>query len=274
MNWFVNYRVDDAILPADRGLAYGDGVFETLHATPVALLQLDSHLARLYKGLNRLGMPFSIQQKQQLEGFLSASVLAQINSDSVVKIMVTRGEGGRGYLPPKEPSHTVCIGILPYPDYSLQQQQGVSLSISPVPIASNRFLAGIKHLNRLENVMAKQFLSDADFEAIMLDDKGGVIECIQSNIFWFKDGEIYTPSLELSGVEGTYRKQIIKHLDGDVQLGCFKLDDVLSADEVFITNSLMKMVPVIKIADTSFVYGSLTKALQYEIQRKEKNATC
>ncbi|MCV2402861.1 aminodeoxychorismate lyase [Marinomonas sp. C2222] len=272
MTWFVNYIVDDAISPADRGLAYGDGVFETIHATPVSLLQLDNHLARLYKGLNKLGMSLSPQRKQELEDFLLSDILPLVSVDSVVKIIVTRGEGGRGYLPPEEPSHTVCIGILPCPDYSLQQQQGVSLSISPVTVSSNRFLAGIKHLNRLENVLAKQHLSDSDFEAIMLDDKGDVIECIQSNIFWFKGGKIYTPSLEFSGVEGTYRKQIIEHFDGDVQLGSFKLNDVLSADEVFITNSLMKIVPVINIADTAFVYGSLTKALQHEIQKKEENA--
>ncbi|MEP0074051.1 MAG: aminodeoxychorismate lyase [Marinomonas sp.] len=263
MIWFVNYKSDTSLTVTDRGLAYGDGVFETISATSKSLLHIDDHLSRLYRGLTKLGMPFSEDQKQNLCTFLYSSILPLIESDSVVKIMVTRGEGGRGYLPPENCLHTVIIGILPAPDYETQRQKGVSLSVSPVPASENRFLAGTKHLNRLENVMAKQFLMKSDFEAIMLNNNDEVVECIQSNVFWLSQGALYTPSLATSGVQGTFRKYLIENQEQYlIQIGQFPLSDLLNADEVFITNSLMGIVPVTHIAGKSFPIGMDTRKLQ------------
>jgi 4-amino-4-deoxychorismate lyase len=273
MTWFVNYTPNSSISVADRGLAYGDGVFETLHATTHCFFQLDDHLSRLYRGLDKLNMDFSLDQQKKLFSFLYSDVLPLINDESVVKIIVSRGEGGRGYLPPKQCSHTVIIGISPAPDYQIQQQKGVRLSVSPVPVSNNRFLAGIKHLNRLENVMAKGFLMANDFEAVMLNDREEVIECIQSNIFWFKQGFLYTPSLEQSGVQGTFRKNIVENqMDYCVQIGHFSLSNLMDADEVFITNSLMKIVPVISISGRSFPIGPDTRKLQILMQAKDEHA--
>lgn len=263
MIWFVNYKSDTSLTTADRGLAYGDGVFETVFARSRSLLHIEDHLARLYRGLTKLGMPFSEEQKQTLYTFLYSTILPLIESNSVVKIMVTRGEGGRGYLPPENCLHTVIIGIFPAPDYESHRQKGVNLSVSPVPVSENRFLAGIKHLNRLENVMAKQFLMKNDFEAIMLNNNGEVVECIQSNIFWLSQGVLYTPSLAASGVQGTLRKYLIENQEQYlIQIGQFPLSALLNADEVFITNSLMGIVPVTHIAGKSFPIGMDTRTLQ------------
>ncbi|ETX11444.1 aminotransferase IV [Marinomonas ushuaiensis DSM 15871] len=274
MTWFVNYRLDSSVSIADRGLTYGDGVFETIRVIPNTIFQLDDHLSRLYRGLIRLGMPLSDKQKSELVAFLYSTSSTLINEESVVKIIVTRGEGGRGYLPPEKAIHSVIIGILPAPNYQMQQDKGVSLSVSPIPVSNNRFLSGIKHLNRLENVMAKRFLVAPDFEAIMLNEGDELVECIQSNLFWFKKGVIYTPSLEKSGVQGTYRKAIIENQTHySVQIGHFFLSDIISADEVFITNSLMGVVPVINITTRtgkqSFPIGVHTRKLQISMQAKD-----
>jgi 4-amino-4-deoxychorismate lyase len=270
MTWFVNYRLEESVSVADRGLAYGDGVFETIRVFPRTFLQISDHLSRLYRGLSRLGMPFSLDQKNVLSNFLDQHILPLIYDESVVKIIVSRGEGGRGYLAPEHCIHSIIIGILPAPDYQNHRAKGVSLSISPVPISSNRFLSGIKHLNRLENVMAKRFLKVADFEAIMLNERQELVECIQSNLFWVEKGILYTPSLHQSGVQGTYRKGIIENQESyTVQIGHYSLPDLMAADEVFITNSLMGVVPVIHIAGTSFPIGIHTRKLQISMQTKD-----
>ncbi|NLQ16437.1 aminodeoxychorismate lyase [Marinomonas sp. M1K-6] len=270
MTCFVNYRLESSISVTDRGLAYGDGVFETILAIPHQLIQIEDHLARLYRGLSKLGMPFSFEQKQTLADFLSCQILPLISEESVVKLVVSRGEGGRGYLAPKHCNHSIIIGILPAPDYQPHRQKGVSLGVSPVPINSNRFIAGIKHLNRLENVIAKGFLTASEFEAVMLNEKQELIECIQSNVFWFRRGFLYTPSLEKSGVQGTYRKAIIeKQQEYSIQVGHFVLADLMQADEVFIANSLMGIVPVNQVAGQSFPIGVYTRKLQFLMQAKD-----
>lgn len=272
MTWFVNYQRDDSLCVTDRGFAYGDGVFETIHASSQCFFQLNDHLSRLYRGLKKLGMPFSHDQKQQLTYFLHEKLLPLVPDESVVKIMVSRGQGGRGYLPPEHCDHTVVIGILSAPDYSLQVKKGVSLSVSPVPVNKNRFLAGIKHMNRLENIVAKQLLASSDFEAVMLDANDHVIECIQSNIFWFREGRLFTPSLAQAGVQGTYRSVILsKQSQYLVQVSDFSLKAVMCADEVFITNSLMGIVPVTRIDNTTFPIGVHTLTLQKIMQDKDKH---
>ena len=270
MTWFVNYRLEKSVSVADRGLAYGDGVFETIRVLPHYFLQIDDHLSRLYRGLLKLGMPFSSDQKNRLSNFLDQNILPLIDNESVVKIIVSRGEGGRGYLAPESCIHSIIIGILPAPDYQVHREKGVSLSVSPVPTNSNRFLSGIKHLNRLENVIAKRFLRAPDFEAIMLNDRQKLVECIQSNLFWVKKNVFYTPSLERSGVQGTYRKAIIENQNTyTIQIGHYSLSDLMAADEVFITNSLMGIVPVTHIVETSFPIGIHTRKLQILMRAKD-----
>ncbi|GAB3475856.1 aminodeoxychorismate lyase [Marinomonas epiphytica] len=253
MSWYVNYQPSCQISVADRGLAYGDGLFETLAYQHGHLNNLNAHLKRLFLGLERLAMAFSDQQKQQLQTFLDELILTLSDKPKVIKIMVTRGEGGRGYLPPSNCHHNIIIGVLESPDYRDIQENGVSLTVSNVPISENPYTAGLKHLNKLENILAKQALVEPYFEAVMLTQEGNVIECIQSNIFWFKDGVLFTPSLEFSGVKGTVRESVINQQTlFSVHQGCFKLTDLKAADEIFITNSLMRIVPVKQFQEKAY----------------------
>lgn len=270
MKWFVNYYQDDMVSASDRGLAYGDGVFETIKASPYGFYQLHDHLARLTRGLKQLGMPLSEEEIQRLKQFLFDDILAETDDFSVVKIMVTRGEGGRGYLPPTPPKHTILVGVGSAPDYTYEQRHGVHLGLSPIEVSCNRYLSGLKHLNRLENVLAKQHLIAKHFEDIMLDYSGNVIECIQSNIFCFHNGVLVTPSLSKAGVQGTYRKHIITSQTlYPVNICPLSLMALKQADEIFITNSLMGIVPVISLQGRSFPIGENTLRLQQLMQTRD-----
>ncbi|WP_133012897.1 aminodeoxychorismate lyase [Marinomonas flavescens] len=269
MQWFINYQ-QDLISPSDRGLAYGDGLFETIKVSSAGFEYLDEHIERLSRGLKKLAMPYSVAQLAQLRFFLHDSILPLVNKESVVKIIVTRGEGGRGYLPPKECQYTILIGLADAPDYQVQKNRGVALGVSDVPVSENPFLAGMKHLNRLENVLAKQKLDDQHFEDVMLDGHGYVIECIQSNIFWFKAGVLYTPSLSQAGVQGVFRHHILSDQTRyHAEIGNFPLHTLKQADEIFITNSLMGIVPVISLLGSSMPIGVHTQQLQQLMQTKD-----
>ncbi|MGO3346651.1 MAG: aminodeoxychorismate lyase [Marinomonas sp.] len=269
MQWFINYQ-QDSVSPSDRGLAYGDGLFETIQASQQGFRQLDDHFMRLSRGLKKLAMPFSIEQFSELRAFLMQKILPLVQSASVVKVIVTRGEGGRGYLPPVTCTHNVFVGLTPAPNYQELMRSGVAIGVSDIPVSANPFLAGMKHLNRLENVLAKQRLRSVNFEDVMLNVHGCVVECIQSNIFWFKKGILYTPSLSQSGVQGIYRSRILKtqSLYG-VVVGDFSLDNLKQADEIFITNSLMGIVPVISILESSIPIGINTQRLQQLMKSKD-----
>ena len=108
MTWFINYNLHSSLCVADRGLSYGDGVFETIRATSTCLFQLNDHLARLYRGLHKLGMPFSVVQKNTLQDFLHEQVMVKLDDDSVVKIIVTVAKVGEAMRHRMK----VCIRLL------------------------------------------------------------------------------------------------------------------------------------------------------------------
>ena len=273
MQWFINYQ-QDCISPSDRGMAYGDGLFETIKASPKGFEYLNDHLRRLCRGLNKLSMPFSNEESVKLRFFLLKTILPMIKHETVIKVIVTRGEGGRGYLPPDDCQHTILVGVGDAPDYQVQKKSGVHLGVSDVPVSMNPFLSGMKHLNRLENVLAKQKLNANHFEDVMLNSQGHIIECIQSNLFWFKDGTLHTPSLSQSGVQGVYRHQILKaQALYSANIGCFSLNALKQADEIFITNSLMGIVPVISLLECSMPIGLHTQRLQQLMQSKDVHDT-
>ena len=262
MAYFVNYQASDYLPASDRGLAYGDGLFETLHVRHAQVLSWSMHLQRLLRGCRKLSIDFPRAEQQQLSDFIHS--LAQQNlAPHVIKIVLTRGSGGRGYVPPQAITPTIVISTALFPDYSHQASYGIKVGFSPIPTNTNAWLAGIKHLNRLENVLAKTHLSSNCFEDVMLDAQGHVIECIQSNLFWFKQGVLYTPLLHKSGVQGTMRTELIqKNTQFPLVCGLYKPTALLEADEIFVANSLMGIVPVITLAGRAFPIGDNTRKLQ------------
>ena len=172
----------EALPATDRGLQYGDGLFETLALRAGRIVLLKQHLDRLQEGCERLGM--AMPDRELLRRELSAAASDQ--SDAVLKLMLTRGSGGRGYRPPSEAKPRRILFLHPWPSYpAAWGEQGIRLHLCRTRLAHQPQLAGIKHLNRLEQVLARAEWDEADGfqEGLMLDLDGAVVEGTMSNVF-------------------------------------------------------------------------------------------
>lgn len=263
MQWFKNFNPDTSIAISDRGLAYGDGLFETIATQSGTIPALSFHQARLARGCKRLGFDVPTELWQQWWLFIQEQAIETPNCG--IKVMVTRGSGGRGYLPPEEPNFEFLVGVFDVPSYQSQQKAGVSLLVSPIQASINRSFSGLKHLNRLENVLAKQSLAGHAYEAVLLDANKHLVECVQSNLFWFKNDQLYTPALHQSGVQGSFRAKILSSFEGVVNVGSYGVDTLYQADEIFVTNALSGILPVTQFEDKTLLIGQLTQKLMDQV---------
>ncbi|CUB03569.1 aminodeoxychorismate lyase [Marinomonas fungiae] len=263
MQWFRNFKPNTSLAISDRGLAYGDGLFETIATVSGTIPSLLFHQARLARGCKRLGFDVSKELWQQWWGFVQS--LAEQMPNCGIKVMVTRGSGGRGYLPPLQPDFEFLVGVFEMPNYQAQQKEGVSLLLSPIQASINRSLSGLKHLGRLENVLAKQALSNQAFEAVLLDANKHLVECVQSNLFWLKNNQLFTPALHQSGVQGSFRAKVLLSFEGVVNIGSYGVEALYQADEIFITNGLSGILPVTQFEDKSLPIGRLTQKLMDQV---------
>ncbi len=259
----VNGKPLDCISVFDRGLLYGDGVFETIAVSDGELCHWERHLQRLQSGCERLGMT-PVDGVQLAE---ECSSLIQSSQRAVVKIIITRGCGGRGYRVPGQPRPTRVIQLHDWPCYQASYaQHGIRTRVCRTRMGHNASLAGIKHLNRLEQVLARQEWEDPDIvEGLLLDTGGQLVEGTMSNVFIVKGGVLMTPDLTLCGVAGVMRARVLElaqqhSIASRIQL--VKPDALLQADEVFVCNSLIGIWPVIGIDEQVFPKGPVTARLQ------------
>lgn len=235
----VNGIFDGAVSPSDRGLAYGDGVFRTLKIVNGLPEQWPLQYQMLEENCTTLGIVCP-----SAELFMSDFLQLFITDEAAVaKIIVTRGDGERGYVPPAitEPTRIVIKSTMPdYPEVNFDE--GVQLRLCEMYLAHQPALAGIKHLNRMENVLARMEWNDpAIAEGLMLDVVGNVIACTAANLFARYDDMLITPSLEQCGVAGVTRQRILSlahTMELKVKIEEMNLEKVFLADEVVICNSL------------------------------------
>ena len=252
----------------DRGLAYGDGLFSTMKVQYGKVQLWDFHLQRLQLGAQKLYFP-SIDWVQLFDEVkMVAQSIADIK-ESVIKVIITRGSGGRGYSAEGCSSPLRIISSSDYPAFYKQwQQQGIKLIQCDSQLASNKQLAGLKTLNRLEQVLIKQELQNKQaLEGIVCDNQGYVIEACTANLFIFLDNEWKTPKLDSSGVAGVQRRQIMTlALQAGISIveEHIHIDRLGQAQAIFLSNALMGIVPVIQYQDIIFDSESLahTKQLQ------------
>ena len=269
----INGLPDDKIAITDRGLQYGDGLFETMAFRAGMIEFLDAHFARLIDGCRRLNIEFTQTEKLSTELKQVCQNLA--DNDAIIKIIITRGSGGRGYFAASGVEPTRIISTHPLAQYPAHYSQaGVKVRLCTHTLSENAALAGIKHLNRLDQVLARNEWHNTDIaEGIMLDQTSNVIEGTMSNVFLVKAGKLFTPQLDKSGVAGVMRAQIIL-LAGKLNISVVKtkihLDDLMAADEVFITNSIIGIWPVSVIDNTVYLVGPITKSLQCTLQQAKK----
>lgn len=231
--WQGGQWVDNAHWPLnDRALHYGDGLFETLRLAPDGSLPLWSlHRKRLLKGL--LALDFPVDALAQVE----AAVAQAPRAGTAAKLLVSRGAGPRGYLPPAEPQLQLQWQAFAAPAWACERfSDGFDCEFSDVRLAPQPLLAGCKHLNRLEQVLIRKRMPSHTQESVVLDSDEWVIEGCMSNLFLLEGSQWVTPDLSRCGVDGVIRQWLLRQRQ--VRTERVDVNRLLAADAVLMTNTL------------------------------------
>ncbi len=261
-SWLVNGQRDGRLSPADRGLAYGDGLFETIALRAGRLRFLDYHFDRLVAGCKRLGIP--APDCSQLTRELEA--VRQDCRDGTAKIIITRGLGPRGYRPPEIVEPTRLVSVTAAGSSAARAwSSGIRVRLCTTTLSENSALAGMKTLNRLEQVMARAEWRTPDIaEGLMMTEAGHVVCGTQSNLFLVRHGALLTPPVDRCGVSGVMRRVILEEagrLGIAVQTPVVTVAALATATELFVSNSLQGIGPIVRWNDESRATGKLTRSL-------------
>jgi 4-amino-4-deoxychorismate lyase len=245
----VNGHPADSVSAQDRGLAYGDGVFRTLRTQDGVPLWWRDHYTKLAADCAALMLACPDEAGLRAEVGRVAEA-----GEGVVKVILTRGAGARGYAPATGRACTRIVMASPLPPHARPdapfdiQARWCALRLSRQPR-----LAGIKHLNRLENVLARSEWDDpAIVEGLLCDDRGAVVGGVMSNLFWVRNGGLFTPDLSECGVAGVARTRLLRAAERrglPIHIGRLLPAAILAADEVMICNSVIGVRRVARLDD-------------------------
>lgn len=264
----------DCLTVADRGLQYGDGLFETLAVREGEPCLWQEHFDRLVRGADRLGIPCPPWKLLLRE----CRLLAAGESTGVLKIILTRGSSSRGYGPPETPQPVRILTLHPCPDYPVAwEEQGVDVIFCRTPLGENPVLAGLKHLNRLEQVLARSEWRDPGIaEGLMQDGRGRIIGGTLSNLFLVHAGRLLTPRLDTCGIAGTVRNLVLR-IAGAFGIEVLERDimraDLAVADGLFLTNALLGVWPVRRLGTQAISLEHLPSELLTAVRRASRTPT-
>jgi 4-amino-4-deoxychorismate lyase len=249
----------------DRGLHYGDGLFETIACEGGRARLLERHLQRLAAGCERLGLVFGDGAELARE----VRELATDTSRAVVKLLLTRGVSiARGYAPTGS-ERTLRIALRyawPRAADLEEVEQGVRVRRATLRLGENPALAGIKHCNRLEQVLARREWSDPGIaEALLFSSSGALVSGTMSNVFLVRGSKVLTPCIDRCGVAGIMRGLVLEIAPGaGISAGERRLDaaDLAAAEELFLTNALSGIRPVRELDGMGVAVGPVTRRLQ------------
>ena len=268
----VNGAPADTIPATDRGLAYGDGVYRTLRAQNGEPMHWPRHFAKLVHDCNALQIPAPAEVPLLAE----ARTVALAYPHAVVKITVTRGDGPRGYAPPTPPTPPTPLRIVmstALPRYPAAYKAGISAHLCQLRLSHQPLLACVKHLNRLENVLARAEWSDpAIAEGVLLDQEGMVIGGTMSNLCIVESGALIVPILSRCGVAGITLDRVLE-LAGGLGVDCcpahIPLQRALDADAVFFVNSLIGLWPLVRLGERSWRVDEIALALRAALEAED-----
>ncbi len=250
----VNGQPEAALCAYDRGLMYGDGVFRTLRVRDGRPVWWADHMAKLAADAERLAIPSPPAEAWARD---VADVLPSLPKACVLKLVLTRGPGLRGYAPDGKLTPTRVLLASSWPQQiETVAARGARLRLCHLRLAEQPLLAGIKHLNRLENVLAAMACADAGIdEGLLLDAAGRVVGGTRSNVFIYRQGALFTPRLHRCGVAGVARARLMQAAN-DLKLPVHEaditLEQLLKAEEVMLTNSLIRVWPVACLGERSW----------------------
>jgi 4-amino-4-deoxychorismate lyase len=256
----VDGRAAVVVSARDRGLNYGDGLFEAIRLHAGRLPLLDRHLLRLAAGCRRLGLSWPGEEVLRDD---MAALLEQGSGEGVLRLLLTRGDGGRGYAPPADARtrRIASLHELPPP-----AGEALSLGVCTTRLGDSPALAGLKHLGRLEQVLGAAEAAAAGWdEGLMLDARDRVVEGTRHNVFVVRGGRVYTPPVDRCGVAGVMRSLILEVLapaglgGGEAPLRYHELDEI---DEMFLCNAVAGMRRVKAIEGRSVHSGAVTDRVQ------------
>ncbi|MDB5810411.1 MAG: aminodeoxychorismate lyase [Betaproteobacteria bacterium] len=257
----VDGLAGESISARDRGFAYGDGVFRTFKVMRGKPVLWQRQYAKLAHDCHALGIDCPPAQTLERD-------LAQIDTpDCIIKIVITRGDSARGYAMPSAVAVRRVVIAGAWPAHAADNNsKGIAARVCRLRYSSQPALAGIKHLNRLENVLARAEWNDADIaEGLMCDANANVIGGTMSNVFIEKQGALQTPDLRACGVSGVMRELVIELAKAHavpVVVTAISLDQLLAADAVFVVNSVIGLWPVIQLDRMKWPQSKITMQMQ------------
>lgn len=266
VKYLLNGRPGASLAPDNRGLAYGDGLFETLLVRAGRPVWLDAHLERLEQGCKLLKIQFD---RRLISSEITQLIAALPAASAVLKVVLFRRADGRGYAPATSAAERLLM-LSEGAASSAAWRQGAELIVCQQRLASPSVHPGVKHLNRLEQVRgAAELVQRGVVEGLMFDWRGALIEATRSNVFIVRDGILKTPGLEEAGVAGIMRAKVLQWARQNNQpckvcrLG---YSDLASADEIFVCNSVFGIWPVTKLECLSKSIGPVTRQLQQQFE--------
>ena len=264
---FVDGVAVQSVPADDRGLHYGDGLFETILVRHGRPRFLEAHLARLISGCARLAIPFGVESALRAD---VAAACVSAPSLAVLKIIVTRGSATRrGYAPDAEVPRRI-VSLYETAPLPRDLRDGVHVILATGTVAEHPGLAGLKHLSRLENVWAAGDARAAGaFDALLRSAGGGLVSGAMSNLFVVSGGRVRTPRIDQSGVAGVMRSVVLREC---ARLGItsaeehLTLQDLITGDEAFLTNARIGVVPVRRVGEHALRMGTITRRLADHIE--------
>ncbi len=265
MNTLINGKPGDRISVQDRGLSFGDGVFETIAAKNGKLLCADLHFQRLVQGCGKLKI-----RCPDISVIAAESAKLCSDGTGVLKVIVTRGNSVRGYTPDPDAEPNRIISFSPPPRYPEEcYKLGIEAIICRQRLVSFPELAGVKHLNRIDNVLAAMEVAESNVrEGLMLDQEDNLVEGTRTNVFLVFGEELHTPDLNQCGIAGVMRHMVIEHarkLGFKVVCRSVKRNELAAADELFVCNSLIGVWPLQSLDKQSLQKMEIGHMMQAEV---------
>ncbi len=251
----------------DHGFLYGDGIYETMRVYDRVIFKLHEHLQRLFRSASMIGLTIPLEF-DPLKISIYETLIANGFRNAYIRVTVSRGRGAIGLDPDLCADPTIVIIVQEFKEYPQAfYKDGISIIVADTKRNLKEAIdPRIKSLNFLNNILAKiEAKKRGAYEAIMLNVDGKLTEGTISNLFFYKDGVLCTPSLDCGILDGITRGMIIDlagREDLRVEEGKFTSGDLYSAEEVFLTNTTMEAMPVSKVDDRSYAEGKIAKLLR------------
>ncbi len=265
-DWFANNEVVEQFAISDRGFHYGDGLFETVAIRDGEPRLWQFHMDRLASGCETLHIAMPAHDSL-LRGAMHAVRHSGISEGScLLKIIVSAGSGVRGYGRATVDTPSILFGVSPWSSLPVEfYRDGIETVLCDTRLAVHSATAGLKTLNRLEQVLARSEFSDTNsYEGLTMDADGNVICGTMSNVFFIKDKTLVMPSLDRCGVAGVMRRHILAALD---EVGkksvvrTVRTTELSTVDEVFVSNSQFGILPVVRCAELAWDVGVVTREI-------------